>query len=89
MTLTYLRSCTDSTRNSQGAWGRAVCAYLGHGLGGFKIREIAEHFHRDPVAMTYGLKKVEQRLREDKKVGAEVTGLENRLIKNKRRKIKT
>lgn len=79
----------SSTRNRQGAWRRAVCAYLGHGLGGFKIRQIAEHFNRDPVAITYGLKKLEQRLREDKKVGAEVTVLENNLIENKRRKIKT
>jgi hypothetical protein len=78
----------SSARSRQGAWGRAICAYLGHGLGGFKIREIAEHFGRDSVAITYGLKKVEQRLREDKKVGAEMTSLENNLIKNKRRKIK-
>jgi putative transposase len=79
----------SSTRNRQGAWGRAVCAYLGHGLGGFKIREIAEHFNRDPVAITYGLRKVEQRFREDKKLEAEVTALKSNLIKNKRRKIKT
>jgi len=79
----------SSSRSRQGAWGRAVCAYLGHGLGGFKMREIAEHFNRDPVAITYGLRKVAQRLREDKKLGAELTDLENSLIKNKRRKIKT
>lgn len=79
----------SSTRNRQGAWGRAVCAYLGHKLGGFKIREIAEHFNRDPVAITYGLKKVEQRLREDKKLEAEVTVIENNLTENRRRKIKT
>jgi len=79
----------SSSRSRQGAWGRALCAYLAHGLGGYKMREIAEHFHRDPVAMTYGLRKVEQRLREDKTFEAEVAGLENRLIKNKRRNIKT
>lgn len=79
----------SSTRNRQGAWGRAVCAYLGHGLGGFKIREIAEHFNRDPVAITYGLKKAEQRFREDKRLEAKVRALENNLIENKRRKIKT
>lgn len=55
------------TRNRYGAWGRAVCAYLGHGLGGFKIKESAEQFNRDPVAITYGLKKVGQRFREDNK----------------------
>jgi len=78
-----------STRSRQGAWGRAVCAYLGHGLGGFKVREIAKHFSRDSVAITYGLKKVEERLREDGKVRAELTALKNSLIKDKKRKIKT
>jgi len=39
------------TRNRQGAWGRAVCAYLGRKLGGYQIREIAERFNRDPVAV--------------------------------------
>ena len=53
------------------------------------LREITEHFNRDPVAITYGLKKVEQRFREDKKLEAEVTFLENNLMENKRRKIKT
>ncbi|NWF92555.1 MAG: hypothetical protein HXY46_06530 [Syntrophaceae bacterium] len=79
----------SSSRSHQGAWGRAVCAYLGHRVGGFHIKEIAERFSRDPVAVTYGLKKVEQRLREDKKVEAEMRALENSLVKNGRRKIKT
>ena len=79
----------SSSRNRQGAWGRAVCAYLGHGLGGFKIREIADHFNRDPVAISYGLRNVEQRFREDKKLEAKMTALENNLIENKRRRIKT
>ncbi len=79
----------SSSRSRQGAWGRALCAYLGQGLGGYKVREVAEYFHRDPVAMSYGLRKVEQRLREDKTLRAELADLESRLIKNKRRKIIT
>lgn len=78
----------SSTRSRQGAWGRWVCAYLGHELGGFKIREIAEHFGRDPVAMSYGLRRVEERLREDEEIARQVAALKNRLIRNKRRKIK-
>jgi chromosomal replication initiation ATPase DnaA len=49
------------SRDRQGAWGRPVCAYLSNKLGGYPIREIAEHFNRDPVAVCQGLKKVEQR----------------------------
>jgi len=77
------------TRNRQGAWGRAVCAYLSNKLGGYQIREIAEHFSRDPVAVCQGLKKVEQSLREDKNLEGVMSALENNLTKNKRQKIKT
>jgi REP element-mobilizing transposase RayT len=79
----------SSTRNRQGAWGRALCAYLGTKLGGFKLKEIAEHFNRDPVAIAHGFKKVEQRLSEDKKIGSEVMVLQNNLVSNRRRKINT
>ncbi len=79
----------SSTRGRQGAWGRAVCAYLGCRLGGFREREIAEYFNRDSGAIAYGMKRVEERLREDKRVRAELTNLQNSLIENKRRKIKT
>jgi chromosomal replication initiation ATPase DnaA len=37
------------TRGRQGAWGRAVVVHLGRKVGGFALRAIAEHFHRDPV----------------------------------------
>ncbi len=79
----------SSTRARQGAWGRAVCAYLGSRLGGFRVREIAEHFNRDSAAIVYGMKRVEESLREDKSMRAKLTNLENRLIENKKRKIKT
>jgi len=77
------------TRNRRGAWGRAVCAHLSNKLGGYQIREIAEHFNRDPVVVCQGLKKVEQSLREDRNFGGAMSALESNLIKNKRRKIKT
>jgi putative transposase len=79
----------SSTRNRPGAWGRGVSAYLGRKLGGFKLKEMADHFNRDPVAIAYGLRKVEQRISEDKKIGAEVTVVENSLVRNRRRKIIT
>jgi hypothetical protein len=45
---------------------------------------------QDPAnSAQQGLKRVEQRLREDKNLEGVVTALENNLTKNKRRKIKT
>jgi chromosomal replication initiation ATPase DnaA len=66
-----------------------VCAYLGRKLGGYQIREIAERFNRDPVAVCQGLKRVEQSLRGDKNLEGVMTASENNLTKSKRRKIKT
>jgi chromosomal replication initiation ATPase DnaA len=66
-----------------------VCAYLSSELGGYQIREIAEHFNRDPVAVCQGLKRVEQSLRGDKNLEGVMTALENNLTQNRRRKIKT
>jgi hypothetical protein len=38
------------------------------------------------AAITYGLKKVEQRFREDKRLEGVITALKNNLSKNRRRK---
>lgn len=51
------------SQSRQGAWGRAVCAYLVYRLGGYKVREIGEHFNLGPVVISYGLRKVEERFK--------------------------
>ena len=78
----------SSTRNRQGAWGRAVCAYLSSKLGGYQIKEIAEHFNRDPVVISQGIKKVEKNLREDRGLNDLMTALKDNITKNKKNKIK-
>ncbi|MDB4444249.1 hypothetical protein N9174_02805 [bacterium] len=48
-----------------GALGRRVVGLIGRKLGGHTIRAVAKHFSRDPVAITQGVKKVEEKLREE------------------------
>ena len=48
-----------------GALGRGVVGLIGRKLGGHTIRAVAEHFNRDPVAITQDVKKVEAKLREE------------------------
>ena len=75
------------TRNRQGAWGRAVVGYLVRRFGGYSIREIAEYFERDPVVISQGVRRVEQRLREDAMFSSTMTGLQETMTHGKKPKI--
>ena len=75
------------SRNRPGAWGRAVVGYWGRKLAGYSIKEVAEHFQRDPVAISQGIKKVEEKTREDKVFTRKMAALEEFLTRGKNRKI--
>ena len=70
----------SASRNRQGAWGRSVAGYLARKLAGCQVRTIAEHFSRDPAVISQGIRKVEQRIREDGGVAEAVRKLEGVLI---------
>lgn len=75
------------TRSRQGAWGRAVVAFLGKKWGGYQLKRFAEHFKRDPVVMSKGVRGVEKKLTEDGAFARSVERMEKILIQNKRPKI--
>ena len=75
------------TRSRQGAWGRAVVAFLGKKWGGYQLKRFAEHFKRDPVVMSKGVRGVEKKLTEDGAFARSVERTEKILIQNKRPKI--
>ena len=54
-----------SNRNRLGALGRAVVGGRGGKITGQSVKAVAGHFNRDPVAITQGIKKVEERLRDE------------------------
>jgi hypothetical protein len=54
------------TRDRQGAYGRNLVAYLARKLAGFRVKEIAQHFKREPMTISLGVKKVEKLLQQDK-----------------------
>jgi hypothetical protein len=58
----------STTRNHQGSLGRAVVAYFGKELGGHCFKEISDHFHRDPVVMSQGIKRLEKKIRDDETI---------------------
>jgi len=42
------------TRDRQGAYGRNLVAYLARKLAGFRVKEIAQHFKREPMTIAWG-----------------------------------
>jgi chromosomal replication initiation ATPase DnaA len=74
-------------RNRQGALGRAVTGYVGRKLGGYQIKASAEHFHRDPVVISQGIRRLENRIKEEKGFVETVSDIEQSLIQKSRRKI--
>jgi len=75
------------SRNRQGALGRAVTGYVGRKLGGHQIKAIAAHFHRDPVVISQGIKRLENKLKEEKGFAKTTIRIEKSLIRNSSRKI--
>ncbi|GAI74955.1 unnamed protein product [marine sediment metagenome] len=75
------------SRNRQGPLGRAVTGYVGRKLGGYQIKTTAAHFHRDPVVISQGIRRLENKLKEEKGFVKTVIGIEQSLIRKSSRKI--
>ena len=50
-----------------------------------RLKSVAEHFGRDPEAISQGVGKLETTLREDEKLESRITGLAEKLAKRKKR----
>ncbi len=75
------------TRNRQGAWGRAIVAYIGGKLAGHQVKTVAEHFKRDPAVISRGITKVEKKRREEEAFDGRLSRAEEAIKKDKNRKI--
>jgi putative transposase len=76
----------SGSRNRQGALGRAVVGYVGRRLAGHRVKAVAVHFHRDPVAITQGMQKLEVRLQKDRAFQGVVKGIEETLTRGRKKK---
>ena len=77
----------SSTRNGQGALGRSIVGYLGTKLRGHQIKGIAQHFNRDPVVISQGIKRLENKLNKRKDFAKKMISIERSLIQNSSSKI--
>ncbi|NWG02093.1 MAG: transposase [Syntrophaceae bacterium] len=76
------------SRNRAGAWGRAIIGYLGRWLCGYSNKYVSDYFNRDPVTVSRGVAKVEERTRWDKEFETKLQRLEEEITRGRRRKIR-
>jgi putative transposase len=74
------------TRGRQGAYGRNLVAYLARKVAGFRVKEIAQHFKREPMTISLGVKKVERLLQEDRDFFKKVEIMEMNLSEKSKKK---
>jgi REP element-mobilizing transposase RayT len=70
----------SETRNRKGALGRSVVGYFGRKLCGYENKVVAAHFKKDPSALSHGIRRVEQRLREDGSFAKRMNKLEEKIL---------
>src|SRR4030043_1182145 len=78
-------SIYSENRNREGSFARGVVGYLARRLAGNSLKSVAEHFGRDPVAISQGVGKLETRLREDENLRGRIKELAENLAKGRKR----
>ena len=66
-----------------GSFARGIVGYLARRLTGYSLKSVADHFGRDPLAISQGVGKLETRLREDEDLGRRITNLAEKLANEK------
>lgn len=75
-------------RGREGAWGRGIVGYVGRRLCGYSNKRMAEYFHRDPVVVSRGIGRVEEKIRLDKGFERRLRRLEEEMVRGRKRKIR-
>ncbi|MBW2342000.1 MAG: hypothetical protein JRF50_16910 [Deltaproteobacteria bacterium] len=72
----------SNIRNRRGAFRRAVVGYLAKELANYPFKDIADHFKRDPVVISKGIKGLEKRIGEDETIITTINMLRKSFTKN-------
>ena len=68
-------------RNRRGAFGRSVVAYLARKVSGYSVKDIAQHFRREPMTISQAIIKLEDLIQRDKDLGKTIESIESTLKK--------
>jgi chromosomal replication initiation ATPase DnaA len=74
------------TRERKGAYGRAIVAYLARKLTGSLVKDIAQHFQREPMTISEAIIKIENLMEKDKELARGIEDMRNNLMKKGKKK---
>ena len=67
------------TRARRGAFGRSIVAYLARKVSGYLVKDVAEHFRREPMTISQAIIKLEYLIQRDEDIEKMVESLESTL----------
>jgi len=74
------------TRERKGDYGRSIVAYLARKLTGSLVKDIAQHFQREPMTISEAIIKIENLMEKDKELARGIEDMRNNLIKKGKKK---
>jgi hypothetical protein len=74
------------TRDRMGAYGRAIVAYLARDMTGSLVKDIARHFHREPMTLSEAIIKIESLMEKDKELARKIEAMRSNLVKRGKKK---
>lgn len=74
------------TRGRKGVYGRSLVAYLARKISGCLVKDIAEHFRREPMTISQAIIKLENLIQRDKEIEEMVEFIENNLTRGRKKK---
>ena len=74
------------SRDRRGAYGRGLVGYLARKLAGIRVKEIGRYFKREPMTISFGVRKIENLLQRDRGIAQRVEAMELNLRKRGKKK---
>ncbi len=74
------------TRDRRGAYGRAIVAYLAREMTGSLVKDLAGHFHREPMTISEAVIKIEGLMEKDKELARKIETMKSSLVKRGKKK---
>ncbi|OGP55180.1 MAG: hypothetical protein A2162_05270 [Deltaproteobacteria bacterium RBG_13_52_11b] len=66
--------------------GRALVGYLGRELGRYRLKDVAEHFKRDPAAISQGTRHIEEEIQKEGTLSKTVQRVKEKLTRGRKKK---
>jgi hypothetical protein len=74
------------TRDRMGTYGRAIIAYWAREMTGSLVKDIARHFHKEPMTIGESIIKIEGLMEEDKELAKKIEAMRSNLVKRGKKK---